>query len=48
MSNSSLATIQVPAYSGNYTRGRGGRKIQKITIHHMAGRLTAQQCGAIF
>lgn len=48
MSNSSLATIQVPAYSGNYTRGRGRRKIQKITIHHMAGRLTAQQCGAIF
>lgn len=48
MSNSSLATIQVPAYSGNYTRGRGGHKIQKITIHHMAGHLTAKQCGKIF
>lgn len=48
MSNSSLATIQVPAYSGNYTRGRGGHKIQKITIHHMAGHSTAKQCGKIF
>ena len=48
MSNSSLATIQVPAYSGNYTRGRGNRQIKKITIHHMAGRLTAKRCGELF
>ena len=47
MSNSSLATVQVPAYSGNYTKGREST-IQEITIHHMAGRLTAQRCGELF
>lgn len=48
MSKSSLATINVPAYEGNYTSGRSGRKIEAITIHHMAGKLTAEQCGKIF
>ena len=47
MSNSSLVTVKVPAYSGNYTKGRTS-KISEITIHHMAGVLTAKQCGAIF
>ena len=48
MSNSSLVKVRVPAYSGNYTIGRSGRKIQMITIHHMAGVLSAEQCGGIF
>lgn len=48
MSISSLATIKVPAYTGNYTKGRSGKKITEITIHHMAGRFTAQKCGEIF
>ena len=48
MSNSSLVNIKVPAHSNNYTVGRSGRKIEKIAIHHMAGILTAKQCGAIF
>ena len=48
MSNSSLVNIRIPAYSGNYTAGRNGRKIEAITIHHMAGILTAEQCGNIF
>ena len=48
MSKSSLVTENYPAYSGNYTKGRDGRKIEAITIHHMAGKLTAKQCGAIF
>lgn len=48
MSNSSLVNVKVPAYSGNYTVGRSGRKIELIAIHHMAGVLTAKQCGAIF
>ena len=48
MSNSSLVNIKVPAHSNNYTVGRSGRKIEKIAIHHMAGILTAEQCGAIF
>ena len=35
MSNSSLVNVNVPAYSGNYTVGRSGRKVEAITIHHM-------------
>lgn len=27
---------QNPAYSGNYTKGRGGAKVNKIVIHHAA------------
>lgn len=48
MTGSSLVTSYVPAYRGNYTNGRQGHKIKKITIHHMAGRLTCEQCGTIF
>lgn len=48
MSNSSLVDVKVPAYSGNYTKGRSGKKIKKIAIHHMAGVLTAKECGKIF
>lgn len=48
MSKSSLVQVNVPAYDGNYTVGRSGRNIEAITIHHMAGILTAEQCGNIF
>ena len=48
MGKSSLATIFVPAYSGNYTQGRRGNKISKITVHHMAGVMSATQCGALW
>lgn len=48
MSKSSLVQVVVPADEGNYTKGRSGRNIEAITIHHMAGRLTAEQCGRIF
>ena len=48
MSQSSLVQVVVPADEGNYTKGRSGRNIEAITIHHMAGRLTAEQCGKIF
>lgn len=48
MAVSKLATITVPADPSNYTKGRDGRKIEKITVHHMAGVLTAEQCGRIF
>lgn len=48
MSRSSLVQVDVPAYEGNYTVGRDGRKIEAITIHHMAGKLSAEQCGKIF
>lgn len=48
MSKSSLVNVEVPAYSGNFSNGRSGRKIEAITIHHMAGVLTGEQCGKIF
>ena len=48
MSKSSLVQVVVPADEGNYSKGRSGRKIEQICLHHMAGRLTAEQCGKIF
>lgn len=48
MSRSSLATKSVPASTSNYTQGRKGYKICKITPHHMAGVLSAEACGKIF
>ena len=48
MSKSSLVQVNVPAYEGNFTYGRSGRKIEAITIHHMAGVLSTEQCGKIF
>lgn len=47
MSNSNLVDVKVPAYEGNYTKGRN-KKIRCITVHHMAGVLSAEQCGKIF
>ena len=46
MSNSSLAYTFIPA--SHYSKGRSGRKIEMITIHHMASVLSAEQCGKIF
>ena len=43
-----VGKVLVIAHSNNYTIGRSGRKIEKIAIHHMAGILTAKQCGGIF
>jgi hypothetical protein len=48
MSNSSLVNVKVSAHSSNYSNGRSGRKIEMVTIHHMAGILSAEQCGKIF
>lgn len=48
MGNSNLVSVKVPANSNNYTVGRSGRNIEMIAIHHMAGILTAEQCGKIF
>lgn len=48
MVKSSLATKVVQAHSSNYNQGRFGYKICKITPHHMAGVLSAEQCGKIF
>lgn len=48
MIKSPLATETYAAYECNFTYGRSGRKIEAVTIHHMAGKLTAKRCGEIF
>lgn len=48
MNNTSLEYKEYLANSNNYSKGRAGKKIKKVTIHHMAGILTAKQCGSIF
>ena len=48
MIKSDLATQVVEASSSNYTQGRNGYGVCKITPHHMAGILSAEQCGYIF
>ena len=45
MSNSSL--VSYVKLSPHY-RSRGGNKISKITIHHMAGNLSVETCGNVF
>lgn len=48
MGFSSLISKQVLADSSNYTKGRAGYKICKFTPHHMAGKLTGEQCAKLF
>lgn len=45
MSNSSL--VQYTKIAKNYS-SRNGKKISKITIHHMAGCLSVETCGNVF
>ena len=47
MSNSSLATVKVPAHEGNYTKGRSS-EITEITLHHVAAVVSAKRCGEEF
>lgn len=47
MAYSKLTNVIVPASSKNYTKGRSA-KISEITIHHMAGVMTAEQCGKLW
>lgn len=48
MSYSSLTDDYIPADENNYTDGRRGYEICKITPHHMAGVLTGEQCANLF
>lgn len=48
MSYSSLTSQYIPAHANNYSKGRQGYKICKITPHHMAGKLTGAQCAKLF
>ena len=46
MSNSSLVTYR--HIVSHRSSGRGGNKIDKIFVHHMAGNLSVRQCGNVF
>lgn len=46
MSNSSLVTYR--HITKHRDSGRGGHKIEKIFVHHMAGVLSVKQCGNVF
>lgn len=48
MAVSPLAIESYPAYEGNYSGPDARTNITEITIHHMAGVLSAESCGAIF
>lgn len=48
MGYSSLACRFYPANENNFTYGRSGYSIKKITIHHMAGIMSAEQCGNLW
>ena len=52
MSNSKLINYTVKAHSNNYSKDRlfYGKpvKIDRIAIHHMAGVMTAKECGKVF
>lgn len=48
MQKSSLTNEVVLAHSNNYTHGRDGCKICKITPHHMAGVMSGKQCAKLF
>ena len=48
MAVSPLATEACPAYTGNYSGPEARTNITDITVHHMAGVLSAKNCGAIF
>lgn len=48
MSYSRLTNKVMLADGSNYTRGRGGYKICKITPHHMACQWTAERCAQSF
>jgi hypothetical protein len=46
MSNSPLVSyVHITKHKNS---GRGGNKIEKIFVHHMAGNLTVRQCGSVF
>lgn len=45
MAKSSLTDVTILT---DHYDSRGGSKIDKITIHHMAGNLSAEQCGYVF
>jgi N-acetyl-anhydromuramyl-L-alanine amidase AmpD len=48
MVKSPLTNVTIPAHSTNYSKGRAGYKVTKITPHHVAGNLSVEAMGAMF
>ncbi len=48
MIKSNLVGKVIEAHSSNYSKGRNGKKVCKITPHHAAGVLSAEQLAKIF
>lgn len=48
MSYSKLTNKYIPASTANYSKGRAGKKVTKITPHHMAGNLSIEACGKLW
>ena len=48
MGYSSLACRFYPANENNFTYGRSGYSLRKITVHHMAGVMSAESCGNLW
>lgn len=46
--NSSLVNVVIPASDSNFTYGRSGRSLKKITIHHCAGVMSAESIGYLW
>lgn len=46
--NSSLVSVIIPASEDNFTYGRSGRTLSKITIHHCAGIMSAESIGNLW
>ena len=46
--NSSLVNVVIPASEANFTYGRDGRSLRKITVHHCAGVMSAESIGYLW
>lgn len=46
--NSSLVNVVIPASDANFTYGRDGRSLRKVTIHHCAGVMSAESIGYLW
>ena len=46
--NSSLVNVTIPASDSNFTYGRSGRSLRKVTIHHCAGVMSCESIGYLW
>lgn len=46
--NSSLVNVVIPASESNFTYGRSGYSLKKITVHHCAGVMSAESIGYLW